>query len=108
MALAGPLLGGRGRPITRAEAPRLRGLLAIARGEDPEPDLREAAAAHEGYGTPYLLARTRLELGRWLQEQGRGREATELLALARPVFVELRATPSVVELDALVGEPALR
>ncbi|MCW2765643.1 MAG: hypothetical protein JWO11_1602, partial [Nocardioides sp.] len=105
MALAGPLLGGRGRPITRAEVPRLRGLLAIARGEDPEPDLREAAAAHEGYGTPYLLARTRLELGRWLQEQGRGREATELLALARPVFVELRATPSVVELDALVGEP---
>ena len=37
LAFAGPLLGGRGRALTRGVVPRLRGLLALARGEDPSP-----------------------------------------------------------------------
>ena len=101
LALAVPYVtGGRSRALSRGVVPRLRGLLALARDEDPEPDLREAEAALEAYGAPYLLARTRLELGRWLREQGRGDEAAPLLAQARDAFVELRAAPSVAEVDA--------
>ena len=110
LALAAPYVTGvRARALTRGVVPRLRGLLALARGEDPEPDLREAEAALSSYGAPYLLARTRLELGRWLQEQGRGDEASGLLAQARETFVTLRAAPSVAEVDALVPvDEALR
>jgi class 3 adenylate cyclase/predicted ATPase len=101
LELAVPSLGGRSRAITRGVVPRLRGLLAMARGEDPEPDLREAGLALEEYGASYLLARTRLELARWLQGQGRGVEAAPLLAAARETFVALRAAPSIAEVDAL-------
>ncbi len=105
LRLADPMLGGRSRPLTRGVVPRLRGLLAVARGEDPETDLREAEAALAAYGAPYLLARTRLELGRWLVEQGRGDEARGMLTQARETFVALRAAPSLAELDEL--EPVL-
>ena len=98
------LLAGRWRPLCRAELPRLRGMLKAARGEDPEADLREAEAAHEAYGAPYLLALTRLELARWLRDHGRGEEAAVLLAAARPVFVELRATPAIEATDELMRE----
>ena len=102
LAFADPLLGGRGRALTRGEVPRLRGLLALARGEDPEADLREAEAALAAYGAPYLLARTRLELGRWLSGVGRAAEAGPLLAQARDTFVALGAVPSVAEVDEVV------
>ncbi len=94
--------GGRSRDLSRGVVPRLRGLLALERGEDPEPDLREAEAALAAYGAPYLLARTRLELGRWLQQQGRGDEASGMLSQARETFVTLGAAPSLAEVDALV------
>ena len=103
LELAGPSLGARRRAITRGVVPRLQGLLALARGEDPEALLREAERALEEYGAPYLLARTRLELAGWLHTQGRESEAEALLALARPVFVDLRAAPSIVEVDALAS-----
>ena len=108
MALAAPyVVGGRSSALTRGVVPRLRGLLALARGEDPEPDLREAEEALMSYGAPYLLARTRLELGRWLVERGRGEEAEAMLVQAREVFVTLGAAPSVAEVDAvLAAEPA--
>lgn len=99
--LAAPLLGGRSRALTLAEHARLRGTLAAARGEDAEADLRAAERAHAAYGAPYLLARTRLELGRWLVGRGRRAEAEPLLAQARETFEALRATPSVDEVDAL-------
>ena len=107
LELAGPSLGGRSTALRRGVVSRLRGLLALARGEDPEADLRQAELALEEYAAPYLLARTRLELAGWLREHGRDREAADLLALARPVFVELRATPSVEEVDALAGGTAV-
>ena len=99
--LAVPRLTANASPLTRGVVPRFRGLLALARGEDPESHLREAEAALTPYAAPYLLARTRLELGRWLHQQGRTDEAAPLLALARPVFEQLGAEPSLAELDDL-------
>ena len=99
--LAAPLLGGQGRALTRAELPRLRGLLAVARGEDPERDLRAAAAAHEVYGAPYLLAQTRYELAQWLLNQGSTEEALGLLDQARATFLRLGAVPALERTDAL-------
>ena len=99
LALATPLLGGRSRPLIRGEHARLRGMLEAAKGQDPEVDLREAERVFELYGAPYLLACTRLELGRWLGAQGRGDEAAPLLTKARETFVQLRATPSIEDVD---------
>jgi hypothetical protein len=104
LSLANPLLGGRGRAITRAEVPRLRGMLAAARGEDAEADLRTAAAAHEAYGAPYLLAVTRYELARWLTTRGRADEAGPLLDQARATFTRLGAIPALENADALRTE----
>jgi class 3 adenylate cyclase len=102
LQLAAELVAGRTRAISRGELPRLRGTLAAARGEDPEADLREAEAAHARYGATYLLALTRLELGRWLHGQGRVTEATTVLAQARPTFVDLRAMPAVEAVDRIL------
>ncbi|MFL6022680.1 MAG: hypothetical protein ACJ72O_05010, partial [Marmoricola sp.] len=99
--LFAPLLSGRGRALTRAELPRLRGLLAVARGEDPEPHLRSALAAQEVYGAPYLLAQTRFEFAHWLLKQGSTEEAIALLDKARATFVRLGAVPALEKTDAL-------
>jgi len=99
LELAAPMLDGRSRQLIRGELPRLRGMLAIARGEDPEADLRAAEQEHEAYGAPYLLARTRLDLGRWLLGRGRTDEGRPLLARAREAFEQLGATPYVAEVD---------
>lgn len=104
LALADPLLGGLGRALTRAELPRLRGLLAVARGEDPERDLRAAVAAQEAYGAPYLLAQTRYELAHWLVKQGSIEEAIGLLDQARATFSRLGAVPALEKTDALRRE----
>ncbi len=97
--LASPLVSDLPPALTRGQLPRLRGMVAAARGENPEADLREAEAALAAYAAPYLVARTRLELGRWLHGQGRPQESTPLLAQARETFVELRAAPSIAEVD---------
>ncbi len=107
LTLALPYTQARERDLADCVVPRLRGLVALARGEDPEPELREAERALAAYGAPYLLARTRLELGRWLSDHGRGDEARGMLVQARETFVGLRAAPSVAEVDAvLTVEPA--
>src|SRR5690606_37478751 len=54
LALAEPLGGARIRPVTLAEVPRLRAMLAAAKGEDAEADFRAAERAHASYGAPYL------------------------------------------------------
>ena len=105
LALASPLLGGRGRAVTRGEHPRLRGLITAARGGDPEADFRAAETAHEAYGAVFLLARTRLELARWLTGQARSDEAMPLLQQARATFVRLGAAPSIAEVDSLIETP---
>ena len=106
LALAAPLLGGRSRPITRAEHARLSGMIAAARGQDPEEDLRAAETAHVAYGAPFLLARTRHELAAWLVSQGRGSEAAPLIEQARATYTQLRAAPHLEALAALEREPA--
>ena len=106
IGMAAPLDGPLGRPLTRAELPRLRALVTLARGGDPEADLLLAIREHDEYGAPYLAARARLELARWLHGQGRYAEGEPLLSAAREVFVTLRATPSLAEVDALAAVPA--
>ncbi len=105
LALATPLLGGRSRAITRCEYPRLRGMITAARGGDPEADFRNAEMAHESYGAVFLLARTRLELARWLKGQGRLDEATPLLHQARETCVRLGAAPTIADVDSLIETP---
>lgn len=107
LAVAAPLDGPFGRPLLRGELPRLRGLVSLARGADPEADLREAVQALDEFGAAYLAARARLALGGWLHGQGRHTEAEPLLTAAREVFADLGARPSVEEVDALaVAVPA--
>ena len=106
--LADVHVGARPTALALGVVPRLRGLLALARGEDPETHLRAAEAALEAYGAPYLLARTRLELGRWLRSQGRADEATTMLVQARETFVSLRTEPSLAELDAVLAAEPVR
>lgn len=102
MSLSEPRVVAEGSALGHGELPRLRGLLALARGEDPEAELRAAEIALEAFGAPYLLARTRLELGRWLHAAGRIDEAMDLLGLARPAFELVGAEPSLAEIDAIV------
>ena len=89
LGLAAPFMGARMRPALRCEHLRLRAAIASARGEDPEALLREAEQASHDYGAPFLLARVRLQLGRWFIGRGRSNEATPCLAAARRGFVEL-------------------
>ena len=105
LTLADALTDPLSRAVTRAILPMLRGLVALARDEDPEADLREALRELEDYGAVFYLARTRLELGRWLLQGGRAAEAGSLLDQARAVFEQLGAVPSLAELDA-VRQPA--
>ena len=105
LALMEPLLGGRSRGVTRGEYPRMRGMITAARGGDPEADFRAAEKAHESYGAVFQLARTRLELGRWLSTQGRAEEARPMLAEARAAFERLGAAPSIADVDTLIGVP---
>ena len=101
LALAGPLLGGRSRALTRAEHARLRGMITAARGEDPEADLRAAETAHAAYCAPFLLARTRHELAAWLMLQGRGSETAPLIEQAREAYTRLGARHYLESLHAL-------
>jgi class 3 adenylate cyclase/tetratricopeptide (TPR) repeat protein len=104
LAMADALTGSRVRALTRAGAAWLRALIALARDEDPEGDLRAAVADFDGFGAVHYAARARVELGRWLLAQGRAAEGAPLLEQARPVLERLRAAPLLVELD--VRQPA--
>ena len=105
LALLEPLLGGRSRGVTRGEYPRMRGMITAARGGASRGGLPGGQRAHEAYGAPFLLARTRLELGRWLTTQGRAEEARPVLAEARAAFERLGAAPSIADVDTIVGVP---
>jgi hypothetical protein len=78
-------------PLLRAELHRNRSLLALARGEDGpiEEDLGAAIALYETLEYPYLLARTRNDLGEWLTKVGRREEAAEHLESARVALARL-------------------
>jgi class 3 adenylate cyclase/tetratricopeptide (TPR) repeat protein len=99
LSLADPLSGFRARTLTRAQRARLTGLVALARGEDPEVHLRTAEHEFATYGAPFYLACTRFELGTWLRARGREAEAAPLLAQARAAFEELGATAYVAAME---------
>ena len=69
-------------PLLRAQLHRFQGLLAAARGEDPEAALRAGIEALDAFGAKPDAARTRQALAEWLTAQGREDEAAELLAAA--------------------------
>ena len=87
-------------PLARAQLPRLQGMLAISRGEDPQALLTAAIDALDRFGAVPDAARTRHALGAWLADQGRADEAAELLDAARQTYTDLGATVWLAELDA--------
>ncbi|WP_139980339.1 adenylate/guanylate cyclase domain-containing protein [Nocardioides litoris] len=95
----------RWKPLTHAEVARLRGMIAAARGQDPEAVLRDAVRRHESYGAPYLLARAKDELGRWLHRQGRTADSHLLSQGARETYRQLGAAAALGDLDAALGSP---
>jgi class 3 adenylate cyclase/tetratricopeptide (TPR) repeat protein len=87
--------------IVEAQATRLRGVLAAARGQlDSAEQQLEAAGAHfRELGLTFWLAASLLELGEVLVRAGRGDEAARLLAEAREIFESLKARPWLERLD---------
>ncbi|HUR51416.1 MAG TPA: hypothetical protein VMZ11_04765, partial [Mycobacteriales bacterium] len=92
-------------PALAAELPRLQGLLALARGEDPEPQLRAAITSLEAFGLVPDRARTEHALAVWLLGQGRPDEAESLAAAAAATYEQLGATAWLAELRRQVGSP---
>jgi tetratricopeptide (TPR) repeat protein len=84
--------------LLAAQLHRFRGLLAVARGEDPEVALRAGIAALDAFGARPDAARTRHALAVWLLGQGRDGEADELLTPARAIYEEIGAARWLAEL----------
>jgi hypothetical protein len=88
---------GQRTPLLRGLLARFRALVQIHDGLDVDVE-NEFVAAEEiltAFSAPYYLARTQLDHARWLQGQGRGAEASLLLADAHETFERLGATPWV-------------
>ncbi|GAA2011838.1 AAA family ATPase [Nocardioides kribbensis] len=107
LAIPQRIAASRWRPITRAEVARLRGMATAADGGDPEQHFRDAERAHASYGAPFLLARTRHELARWLVGQGRAPEAAVLVDGARQTYAHLGAAGVLSDLDELARDSDL-
>jgi hypothetical protein len=81
---------------------RLRGLLAAARGDDPEmaeTEMRAGIDALAAFGAAGFHAQAQEELGRWLTTQGRDEEAVPLLDAARTRYAEIGATGWLARLE---------
>ncbi len=88
-------LPGKRPPVVAAQWHRLRGLLAAARGDDPElaeTEMRAGIDALAAFGAAGFHAQAQEELGRWLATQGRAEEAVPLLDAARTKYAEIGAT----------------
>ena len=95
------LPGQRPAAVT-AQWHRLRGLVAAARGDDPEfaeSELRAGIDALRTLGARGFQAQAEEELGRWLIAQGRTEEAAPLLDAARAAFAEIGASGWLAKLD---------
>jgi tetratricopeptide (TPR) repeat protein len=90
-------------PVLTAHLHHLRGLHAIARGDDDavEASLRQAVDGFQIYGSVPLTARAQADLGRWLTDAGRTSDAERLLTLAQSAFEELGADGWLREYDLL-------
>ncbi len=80
-----------GRPLARALALRVAGLLAPADGIDAP--FAAALQAHEGHPSPFERARTALAYGERLRRSGRRADSRPHLRSAVAAFTELGATP---------------
>jgi class 3 adenylate cyclase/tetratricopeptide (TPR) repeat protein len=90
-------------PVLSAHLANLRGLVGAARGDQPdavEADLRAGASGLEEFGAVGLAARAKEDLARWLEDHGRGDEATGLLEQARATYQEIGALGWLTGLDA--------
>jgi len=92
------------RPLAvTAQWHRMCGLLAAARGEDPqivEAEMRAGVDALEAFGATGFHAQAEEELARWLVTQHREDEAAPLLAAARAKYTDIGATGWLTRLDA--------
>jgi tetratricopeptide (TPR) repeat protein len=95
---------GQVTPYLRAQATRLEGRRAMGRGEaeGAESGLKAAAGLFREIGMPFWLAVALLELGEWLQAQGRSEDAGPLLGEAQEIFERLKAGPWLERLGQLV------
>jgi ABC-type amino acid transport substrate-binding protein len=81
---------------------RLNGLLAAARGEDPElaeSELRVGMNALAGLGAVGFHAQAQEELACWLATEQREEEAAALLAAARATYDKIGANGWLSRLD---------
>jgi hypothetical protein len=95
------LPGQRPAAVT-AQWHRLRGLVAAARGDEPEfaeSELRAGIDALRTLGARGFQAQAEEELGRWLIAQGRTEEAAPFLDAARAAFAEIGASGWLAKLD---------
>ena len=93
---------GRVSPGVAAQWHRLRGLVAAARGDDPEfteTEMRTGIAALDAFGALGYRARAQEELARWLVEQGRSDEAESFFEDARTTYTDIGATGWLTRLD---------
>jgi hypothetical protein len=78
-----------------AQLHRMRGLIAVAEGDDStaEPELVQAIDALRVFGAPFYAARAQLELAELLTRAGRSSEARAQADAALAAFTQLGATP---------------
>ena len=99
-------LPGHRSPAVSAQWHRLVGLLAAARGDDPElaeTEMRTGIDALAAFGAVGFQAQAQEELGRWLVTQGRPDEAEPLLDAARTTYAEMGASGWLARLEAWHG-----
>jgi hypothetical protein len=94
--------GQRSAAVT-AQWHRLRGLLAAARGDDPqlaESEMLAGIEALAAFGARGFHAQAQEELARWLETRGRAGEAEPLVDAARATYAEIGAAGWLAALDA--------
>ena len=99
----GSLHPGELTPYLQAEGARFGARLAAARDEHDrvEPGFRAAIGLYRDLAMPYHLAVTLFEHGEWLTAHGPVERAEPLLAEARRIFDDLKASPWLERVSAL-------
>jgi hypothetical protein len=99
---------GQVMPYLRGSASSVAGRVAALRGDDGtvEPAFLAAEQTFRQVRFPFDLAVTLTHHGEWLRGTGQPDRAETLLAEAREIFEQLRATPWLERLDALAGVEA--
>jgi tetratricopeptide (TPR) repeat protein len=92
---------GQRSPYLRAEIARVRGKVARLQGsaDVARPAFEEAVGRFRDLGMRFHLAVTLAEFGQWLEAGGRVEEAHPVLAEARSIFEDLKATWWLERLD---------